>query len=109
VRVDVGSKKLKKIYVGNLSYQTTEQDLETMFAEHGAVKSVSIIRDRQTGTSRGFGFIEMESDEAASAAIAALNGTQLDDRTLTVNEARPRAERRDRPRGRGGDRGGRRW
>jgi cold-inducible RNA-binding protein len=97
---------LKKIYVGNLSYQTTEQDLETAFGEHGTVSSVSIIRDRQTGTSRGFGFVEMESDEGASAAINALNGSELDGRTLTVNEARPRS---DRPRRRGGERGGRRW
>ncbi|MFQ5805011.1 MAG: RNA recognition motif domain-containing protein [Phycisphaerae bacterium] len=98
---------LKKIYVGNLSYQTTEQDLETAFGEHGTVASVSIIRDRQTGNSRGFGFVEMESDEAAAAAIATLNGAELDGRTLTVNEARPRRDRADRPRGRGGDRGGR--
>jgi len=103
---DAGSENLKKIYVGNLSYNTTEHDLETAFAEHGTVTSVSIIRDRQTGTSRGFGFVEMDSDEGASAAIAALNGAELDGRTLTVNEARPRA---DRPRGRSGDRGGRRW
>jgi cold-inducible RNA-binding protein len=105
---------LKKIYVGNLSYQTTEQDLETAFAEHGTVTSVSIVRDRQTGTSRGFGFVEMESDENASTAINALNGTELDGRTLTVNEARPRTDRPRRRGGerggdRGGDRGGRRW
>lgn len=87
---------MKKIYIGNLSYQTTEQQLETAFAEHGTVASVSIVRDRQTGNSRGFGFVEMESDEEASAAIASLNGAQIDGRTLTVNEARPR---RDRPRG----------
>lgn len=103
---------MKKIYVGNLSYETTEQDLETRFSEHGTVVSVAIIRDRQTGTSRGFGFVEMESDEEAAAAIKALNGAELHGRSLTVNEARPRA---DRPRGRGGDRGdrggrgGRRW
>lgn len=98
---------MKKIYVGNLSFQTTEQQLEAAFAAHGTVASVSIVRDRQTGNSRGFGFVEMESDEEAAAAIASLNGTQLGGRTLTVNEARPRT---DRPRGgREQRRRGQRW
>lgn len=102
---DVWSETLKKIYVGNLSYQTSEADLETAFATFGTVVSASIVRDQQTGTSRGFGFVEMDSDEAASAAIDGLNGTELDGRNLTVNEARPRS---DRPRGRRGNRGERR-
>ena len=97
-----------KIYIGNLSYQTTEEYLETAFSAHGAVQNVAVIRDRQTGKSRGFGFVEMDNDEEGAAAIAALHGTQLDGRTLTVNRARPRAE------GPGGGRGGfrngnRRW
>lgn len=103
---------MKKLYVGNLSRQTTEEGLETAFAAFGEVRSVAIVRDRMTGESRGFGFVEM-NDEEANAAITGLNGTQLDGRTLNVNEARPRA---DRPRGRsgGGGRGdyggrGRRW
>lgn len=101
---------MKKIYVGNLSYRTAEQDLEAAFAAFGTVLSVSIIRDRQTGDSRGFGFVEMDKDGEASAAIAGLNGSQLHGRALTVNEARPRSGRSDRPGGRGGFRGGgRRW
>lgn len=95
---------MKKIYVGNLSLDTTEEGLEAVFAPFGAAQSVSIIRDRQTGRSRGFGFVEMDNDEEASAAIAGLNGTELDERTLTVNEARPRVD----DGGRGGYRGGRR-
>ncbi len=96
-----------KIYVGNLSYQTTEESLETAFGAFGTIRSVSIVRDRQTGESRGFGFIEIDDEEEASAAIAGLNGTQLDSRTLTVNEARPRPGRDG---GRGEFRGrGRRW
>ena len=78
----------KKLYVGNLSFQTTENDITDAFAQCGAVESVSIITDRDTGRSKGFGFVVME-DEAAEKAIATLNGTQLDGRTLTVNEARP--------------------
>ena len=95
---------MKKIYVGNLSYETTEESLESAFAAFGSVRSVAVIRDRQTGRSKGFGFVEMDDDGEASAAIAGLNGSELDGRTLTVNEARPREERSDR----GGDRG-RRW
>ena len=81
-----------KIYVGNLSYQTTDEMLDSAFSAFGTVRSVAILQDRETNRSRGFGFVEMESDEQAQAAIAGLNGTQLDGRALTVNEARPRAE-----------------
>lgn len=99
-----------KIYVGNLSYHTTEEYLETAFSAHGTVQSVSVIRDRQTGKSRGFGFVEMDNEEEGSAAIEALNGMQLDGRTLTVNLARPRAESPGRGGGRSSFRGGnRRW
>lgn len=82
---------MKKIYIGNLSYRTTEENLETAFTPFGAIRSVTIVRDRQTSESRGFGFVEMDVDDEASAAIAGLNQTELDGRTLTVNEARPRA------------------
>ncbi len=90
-----------KIYVGNLSFQTTEDDLRNLFAEHGQVDSVAIITDRDTGRSRGFGFVEMGDDGEARAAIEALNGKELQERTLTVNEARPRPPRDS---GRGRDR-----
>ncbi|MBI2880641.1 MAG: RNA-binding protein [Candidatus Tectomicrobia bacterium] len=96
---------MKKIYVGNLSYKTAEKELESAFSAFGTVVSVSIVRDLQTGESRGFGFVEMEQDEEAAAAITGLGGTELDGRTLTVNEARPRPERSHRPGG-GGRRGG---
>ncbi len=82
----------KTIYVGNLAYQTTPQELEELFGEFGQVERADIISDRFTGKSRGFGFVEMTSDEEAAAAIAALNGKQLDNRDLVVNEARPRGE-----------------
>src|SRR5712691_5565932 len=98
----------KRIYVGGLPYSATEEDLENLFASHGAVKDAAVITDRYTGQAKGFGFVEMEDDDEAERAINALNGTQLGGRTLTVNEARPREER---PRsggggGYGGDRGG---
>jgi RNA recognition motif-containing protein len=82
---------MKKIYVGNLSFDTTEDDLRQLFTEHGAVESIKLITDRQTGQSRGFGFVEM-APTAADTAISALNGTTLGDRSLTVNEARPRRD-----------------
>ncbi len=91
---------MKRIYVGNLSYSTTDESLEAAFAAFGNVRSVAILQDRETGRSRGFGFVEMETDDEAQAAIENLNGSQLDGRTLTVNEARPRE-------GGGGGRGGR--
>lgn len=83
----------KKLYVGNLSYDITSSDLEAMLSAHGTVISAEVISDRATGRSKGFGFVEMESAEEADAAIAALNGQSHEGRTLTVNEARPRAPR----------------
>lgn len=96
----------KKLYVGNLSYGVTNSDLEEMFAAHGSVQSAQVIVDRDTGRSKGFGFVEMESDQEARAAISALNGKEMDGRTLTVNEARPREERGGGGGGRGGYGGG---
>jgi RNA recognition motif-containing protein len=90
----------KKLYVGNLTYGVTDGDLQTMFAAHGTVQSAQIIMDRDTGRSKGFGFVEMGSDQEAQAAIAAMNGKEVEGRALTVNEARPKAE------GGGGGRGG---
>jgi len=92
-----------KIYVGGLPYAATEQQLSELFAQHGAVESARVITDKFTGQSRGFGFVEMSSDEEAQKAIAALNGTQMDGRTLTVNEAKPMEPRSG---GGGGGRGG---
>src|SRR5690242_952057 len=92
----------KKLYVGNLSYQVDGTELEQLFAQHGQVLSAQIINDRDTGRSKGFGFVEMGSDDEAQAAIAALNGQEHGGRALTVNEARPRE---DRGGGGGGGRG----
>jgi RNA recognition motif-containing protein len=91
----------KKLYVGNLSYGVTDSDLSKMFEPHGTVESAQIIMDRDTGRSKGFGFVEMKTDQEAQAAIAALNGQDSGGRTLTVNEARPKTEG-----GRGGGGGG---
>src|SRR5688500_8908246 len=88
-----------KLYVGNLNYEVTGSDLEQLFAQHGTVQSAEVIADRDTGRSKGFGFVQMGSDDEAQAAIAALNGQQHNGRALTVNEAKPRE---DRPRGGGG-------
>src|SRR5919112_73230 len=93
-----------KLYVGNLSYDTTGSDLEQLLGQHGTVKSAEVIQDRDTGRSKGFGFVQMGSDDEAQAVIAALNGQEHDGRSLTVNEAKPRE---DRPRGGGGGGGGR--
>ena len=82
-----------KLYVGNLSFDTSTSDLEKMFAESGTVQSTNIIEDRETGRSRGFGFVEMSSTEEANAAIAALNGKEVDGRALKVNEAKPQEKR----------------
>jgi len=82
----------KRLYVGNLPYSVTEDDIRTMFEEYGAVDAVDLISDRETGQSRGFGFVEMADDDA-SEAIAALNGTDYGGRSLRVNEARPKRER----------------
>ncbi len=94
-----------KIYVGNLSFRTTQQELEDLFTNYGSVQEAAVVTDRETGRSRGFGFVTMPEDNEANAAIEALNGTEIEGRTLTVNEARPKA---DRPRsgGYGGGRGG---
>jgi RNA recognition motif-containing protein len=89
----------KKLYVGNLNYDVTDAALEALFAAHGSVQSAQVIMDRDTGRSKGFGFVEMGSDAEAQAAIAALNGSQQGGRSLTVNEARPKE-------GGGGGRGG---
>jgi RNA recognition motif-containing protein len=95
---------MKNIYVGNLSFQTTEQDLEATFTAYGQVERAQLVKDRETGKSRGFGFVEMADDASADRAIDALNGSQLDGRNLTVNEARPRE-----PRQGGGGGGGNRF
>lgn len=84
------------IYVGNLSWSMTDDDLMNLFTEHGAVTSAKILKDKMNGRSKGFGFVEMEDDEAAKAAIAALNETEVQGRKLIVNESQPRAEG-DRP------------
>jgi RNA recognition motif-containing protein len=93
----------KKLYVGNLGYGITDSDLSKMFEAHGTVESAQIIMDRDTGRSKGFGFVEMKTDQEAQAAIAALNGQDSGGRALTVNEARPKTEGG----GRGGSGGGR--
>jgi len=85
------------IFVGNLSYSTTEDALRALFAEHGEVSSAKVITDRATGRSKGFGFVEMTDDDEGRQAISALNGTQVDGRPLRVDEARPREDRPDRP------------
>ena len=97
------------IYVGNLPFSMTEEELESSFAAHGEVQSARIITDRFTGQSRGFGFVEMSDNGAAEAAIQALNGQELQGRPLTVNEARPREDRGGRGGGGGQGGGGGRW
>ncbi len=96
-----------KLFVGNLAYSTTEDDLRTLFAQAGAVKSVTIIKDRDTGRSKGFGFVEMETQAEAQKAISQFQGQSLHERALTVNMARPREEGRGGGGRFGGDRGGR--
>ena len=107
-----------KLYVGNLPFSATDDSLRELFAQSGSVNSATIITDRDTGRSKGFGFVEMSSDQEASDAITKFNGTNFEGRTITVNEARPKAPRegggggggRDRGRGGGGGGGGRqRW
>jgi cold-inducible RNA-binding protein len=97
------------LYVGNLSYQTSEEDMESAFAGFGNVKSVAIIKDKESGQSKGFGFVEMASDEEGRAAIEGMDGRELRGRKLRVNEARPREDRfaGGGGGGRGGDRGAR--
>jgi len=96
----------KKLYCGNLSFNTSSSDLDQIFSEYGSVKSAEVINDRDTGRSKGFGFVEMSSDAEAQAAISGVNGKEHDGRTLTVNEARPKEERRGGGGGGGGGRGG---
>ena len=88
----------KNLYVGNLSYDTTEDTLRTQFAEFGEIESVNLITDRYTGRSRGFAFVEMATEEAAQAAKSAMNGKMVDQRELKVDNAKPRADRDRRPR-----------
>jgi RNA recognition motif-containing protein len=96
----------KKLYVGNLSYNTSDSDLRSMFEEYGSVESAQVIMDRDSGRSKGFGFVEMTDNQEAQAAIDGLNGKEVDGRALTVNEARPR-ENRGGGGGRSGGGGGR--
>ena len=108
---------MKRIYVGNLDFSSTEDSIRTIFEPHGTVDTVSLVTDRDTGRSRGFAFVEMADDSEAENAISALNGSNLDGRELNINEARPRVERQGgggRPgggghRGGGGGRRDRRW
>lgn len=93
---------MKKIFVGNFSFSTTEAELRSLFEPHGTIDSVTLVTDRDTGRSRGFGFVEMANNSEAEAAIQALNGSDFGGRPLTVNEARPKVER-----GGGPPRGGR--
>ncbi len=92
---------MKNIYVGNIPFNTSENELQQLFESYGAVSRVSVVTDRETGRPRGFAFVEMPNDAEGNAAIEALNGTEMGGRSLTVNEARPRE-----PRGGGGGRGG---
>ena len=85
----------KRVFVGGLPYSVSDTELADVFAPHGTVESARVITDQMTGRSRGFGFVEMSTTEEVAAAVEALNGTQLEGRTLTVNEARPRPPRRD--------------
>lgn len=101
----------KKLYCGNLGFSVSSSDLENLFLQYGAVRSAEVIVDRDTGRSKGFGFVEMERDADAASAIQGLNDSSHDGRPMTVNEARPREERSGGGRGRsgGGGGGGRRW
>ena len=101
------TKVAKKLYVGNLSYSTTDDQMRDMFTQYGPVSSASVLMDKMTGRSRGFGFVEMENDADAMTAIEGLNGKEVEGRKLVVNEARPMTERPPRTGGfGGGDRGG---
>ena len=97
---------MKNVFVGNLSFQTTESELRALFEPFGEITRIQLMTDRDTGRSRGFAFVEMTNDEEAAKAIAALNGKEVDGRALNVNEARPKPERSGPPRGGGGGRGG---
>lgn len=98
---------MKNIYVGNLAFQTSEEQLRAAFEPYGAIERVTVVRDRDTGQPRGFGFVEMTNDSEAESAINATNGMVLDGRTLSVNEARPKREHAGGGFGGGGGRGGR--
>ena len=104
-RLWVVSKVGKKLYVGSLSYDTTDESLKEAFSQAGTVESASVITDKMSGRSRGFGFVEMSTDEEAQKAVEVLNGQEVDGRKVTVNEARPMTERPPRPAG-GFNRGG---
>ena len=95
-----------KLYVGNLAFKTSSEDLQQLFSQAGTVESASVVEDLDTGRSRGFGFVEMASNEEGEAAISQFNGKEFDGRNLTVNEARPREDRGGRGGGGGGGRGG---
>jgi RNA recognition motif-containing protein len=95
----------QKIYVGNLSYNTTEDTLRRMFAEYGEIESINVIMDRETGRPKGFAFVEMSNDRAAQSAISALNGKSVDDREIKVDKAKPQADRPRRDYRSGGGRG----
>ena len=95
----------QKVYIGNLSYETTEETLRTLFAEYGEIESVNLISDRYTGRSRGFAFVEMSTEQAAQQAMSGLNGKQVDDREIKVDKANPQPARNRR----GNDRGRSRW
>ncbi|MBM4026880.1 MAG: RNA-binding protein [Planctomycetes bacterium] len=97
------------IYVGNLSFEVTDDDLRQLFTAYGEVETASVVKDRFSGESRGFGFVEMPARKDADAAIAALNGTDVKGRTITVNEAKPKAPKSGGGGGGGGGRGGRRY
>jgi RNA recognition motif-containing protein len=98
----------KNLYVGNLSYDTSEDGLRTLFSEYGEITSVNVITDRETGRPRGFAFVEMATEEGAQSAMRALNGKMVDNREIKVNEAKPRADRDRRPGGGGRRQGGER-
>ena len=98
-----------KLYVGNLAFQTSSNELQELFTQVGTVESANVVEDRDTGRSRGFGFVEMATKEEGQAAIAQLNGKEVNGRALTVNEARPREDRRPGGGGRGGFGGGNRF
>lgn len=97
---------MTNLFVGNLSYSTTDSDLEAMFSAYGVVEKASVVRDRETGQSRGFGFVEMTNANEATQAINALNGREMNGRAMNVNEARPREDRRSGGGGGGFNRGG---
>jgi cold-inducible RNA-binding protein len=106
-RVEVHIKMAMKLYVGNLAFQTSSEDLQQLFAAAGTVESAAVVEDRETGRSRGFGFVEMSSKEEGKAAIEQFNGKEVNGRSLTVNEAKPREDRGgNRGGGGGGNRGG---